>query len=596
MQPIEKVLKRPIVDCVRNRDYQARTDRNTADRLEVFDIDQGLIIPEGEPATWDPAESAAWDEDRRRQLSRRPEWQWFYDQGRSSASFIGRVAFCYRHALSRYHRDPAALEVVRSGLRAFRERQVGSGSFEFCPVGYSTIYGSHEMAWKLEPLIYAYVWAGDDLPADEREAAWDMLVRAAAFLRSRCNTDPNNRGAVWCAITALAGLLLEDQSYLEAARANWDRIAPRIFQAGQIMEDTGPDSNYSYACVAYVYLYRLYADDASLDAPLSLVQHWFARMRTLGGVPFEGMSSRMTNLVFNKLYDVIPMLERYAREEPFYTELVNRYLRYMDNVGRGSHVNHGCDMRIWAMMEHDPSIEAGAPEPDWYRAYAGEYKTDATLYAVVKREYQTAITLRAPLPMKGLQTWAFGDEPPLIHPAAEFSSGTKGWGIDTAALYVGKAAGSGVWADREAHWGSPDGVSTYSMRQEELWTHYVFTPVATLVVISGDIGRRVTQWVINTAVSPHPTVGDAAVSFEGLRGRLFFVGGGPEVHLPPTHGAFILRFEREADITPFAFSNETFRFRSLEDEGERIEFDDSSGRYVARVTSGSRQRVEVETM
>jgi hypothetical protein len=426
MSALTRLLLGEVADTPRTRDYQARTDASIAAALARLDAATGLLRPPGEPPTWDTT-AGRWGADDGAGLASRGEWLWYYELERGSAALLGRLAWCWRQPLSRYHRAPEVLAAVRRGLQTFAAHQEPDGSFRFCPVQYATCWGTHEMAWRLEPLLYAWAWAGEGLPAEEQAAATAMLERAAAFLAAHPCRDRNNRGAVWSAVMALASHAFGQPAYLAAAQANWAPVRERLFQGGQVMEDTGPDSNYSYTAIAYVYLYRRFAEDDSLDAPLRQAQEWFARMRTLGGVPFEGMSSRVRGGLKSKLDDLLPMLERYTADEPFFATLVVRYLGYMDACGMGSHVNHGCDMRIWAMLEHRPNGPRSAVEPAWFREFGGEYKTDATLYAVIKRGYQGCLTLRGALPLKGWQTWAWGAEPPVIHPGPHHASGTVAW-------------------------------------------------------------------------------------------------------------------------------------------------------------------------
>jgi hypothetical protein len=249
----------------------------------------------------------------------------------------------------------------------------------------------------------------------------------------------------------------------------------------------------------------------------------------------------------------------------------------------GSHVNHGCDMRIWAMLEHRPGGPPAAAEPAWFREFGGEYKTDATLYAVVKRGYQGCLTLRGALPLKGWQTWAWGTEPPVIHPGPCHASGTQAWGFDSATVPVSKAAASGVWADRQWRAGEP---ASYSFRQEGLWTHCVFTPCATLVLLAGDLGRRRTTWCVNLATSPAPRLEDHAVRLGELRGRLHFEGAPPQFEEPPEGGVALLHFLRDEVVSAFAFSEGSWQW--LPPGAATRRWHDASGTYAVHLTGGER--------
>ena len=57
-------------------------------------------------------------------------------------------------------------------------------------------------------------------------------------------------------------------------------------------------------------------------------------------------------------------------------------------------------------------------------------------------------------------------------------------------------------------------------RQEHLVTVEVFTPCSTVVVHTGETGRRVTEWALNRNDPAAPHIGDGVVSFEGRTPRL----------------------------------------------------------------------------
>ena len=589
MQPLKDILLRPIADTPRTRDYMRRIDDSLARTMPRFDIDRGLLVPRGKPPAFDEGELLSWDRERRMAVSREPEWTAYYDQSRASAAVLGCMAFCYAQPMSRFHADPRLLTAVRNGLRTYAQRQAASGEFVFCPVRYATIWGTHETAWRLEPLIYACVWLGDALPAEDREAARAMLRRASEFLLAHPNDEFCNRGCVWSAITALAGRFLGEARFLEAAARNWRRLRGIIDPKGAVLENRGPDSNYSYTGVSYIYLYRIFSGDAALDEPLIRALKWFACLRTNSAYPFEGMSSRCRHVLGHALGDLLALLERFAPQQPFFVELIDRYLAHLDRHDL-DRPGHACDMRIWAMMEHNPAVQAPEDEPAWFAGYSLHLRSDCVLYSLVKRRYQTAVTHFAFQPLHGMQTWALDDEPPILHPGRMTASGTEAHGIDTAAFPLSARSNDAQTPDWSWQEGPP---AVLSGRQKALWTHYIFTPASTVVLLAGDTGPRTTAWCVNRAATPEPRVERDAVIFPGLRGRLCFLGEPPETDAATEAGVVRLVFQRHERWSVFAFSNEEFRFGHVDPDAGRLSFADADGAWEVRVTvAGERQRID----
>lgn len=588
IEHVRSTLLKEIRETPATRDYLRRIDTRVAADLERQSDETGLVLPPGEGAPFDRAELMAWDAGKRRRLARDGPWQWYYELGRRSAEALGRFAFAYRSPLSRFYRDPLLLDRVRRGLATYREHLSPGGEFVFCPVRYADVFGPHEQAWRLEPLIYAYVWIEDELPERERRAAWEMFERAAECLyRRRRPGETNNRGAVWCAVMALAGCLLGKDEYLDAARASWEEVRSILSPDGQVLEGGGPDDNYSFTAMSYIYLYRVWSGDASLDESMIAALKWFARWHNRSGYAFGGMATRKRRPIRLGLADLIAPLERYARVEPFFRNLASTYLAFLDRHSPGTGGGHGCSPFIWATLEHEPG-EPAASEPSWVSEFVEEYRAPAVRYALVRRAFQTAVTLRAPQGLNGLQTWAWGGEPPIVAPGRAKGSATRGWGLDTALLPVSTYPDA---ANRErVVWRRSEPVCL-SFRQGWLWTHILFGKVTTLVMFEGPETPRVTTWCCNLALAPEPVVGHGVVAFLGLEGQLHFVGGPPSVRRAGARGdgkggpgqagedpLVLLDFEApRGGLVPFAFSDSSFAWGEMDLSRGVVSFRDRAG-------------------
>lgn len=584
---IHKLFLRSVTQTEENRLYQQLLDEAVEAELKDFDFDRGLLFPtRKEGPTQFPDFRAEWPMEERHRLAGDPGCYWYYGQGRGSAALLGQMAFCYRNPLSRYHRSERFLNGLRQGFRAYREHQLPSGEFAFCPVRYATIWGTHEMAWRLEPLLYASWWMGGDLPEEERAAAEAMLRKGAEFLLPTLCDDPNNRGCVWSAIIQLCGLWLGDERFLDAARRVWNVCKPNVLTpSGQVTEQGGPDANYSYTAFSYVFLYRLYSGDESLDDPVVRALQWFTLTHTRSGYPFEGTSTRKRIVLDRPRADLLPALILYSRREPYFrvlaAEILEGYRRSGRKVG-----GHMVSPLIWMMLLGPEGQETGpAAEPEWHRESFLECRTELTRYWLIRRHYQTSVTMRSLQPMKGLQTWAFGDEPPIVHPGMGVYSGTRAWGLNTASMNVSTRPMAANFYDylrgsTPAPW--------LSVRQENLWTHHLFTPDTTLVILDGETGQRITSWTVTRVGGSDPQVLPGVVEFPPRRGRLYYVGVGrpPSLKESSEAGVLLLEFTSDQVVTVFAFSNESFRIIEDALADRKLEFEDASGRYAVEIVSG----------
>jgi hypothetical protein len=225
-------------------------------------------------------------------------------------------------------------------------------------------------------------------------------------------------------------------------------------------------------------------------------------------------------------------------------------------------------------------------------------------YALIRRRYQTGITYMGWLPMMGLQTWAWGDEPPILHSLHGAASGTQAWGIDTEAksadhYYYGHGAGlmapAVVWRPLGgSQEGQPDELPFTIWRHSKLIQMAIFTDVSTVIIHTGETGRRVTRWALNPIEPSAPIIEDGVVRFENRIGRIYSLKGTPnpeeaigtfreeQKELPVQR----LAWEIEDNDSAFAFSNESFEFVKDDLSEKRcLEFKDETGTYRADIST-----------
>ncbi len=302
------------------------------------------------------------------------------------------------------------------------------------------------------------------------------------------------------------------------------------------------------------------------------------------------------------------MAEYLAPRQPMAQEWVDQWREHQ----RGG-ISHTCSTLIWAILLcREGNIEANEEHRQLWdepveRFYSGVYFGRGPIqYALFRHNYQTSITFSGYLPLKGMQTWAWGDEPPVIHPTLHVRSAVRAMGVDSAEFTVshehpdqgpGAMAPQTVWRPHDSqHREHEDGPTFVVWRQGNLRSVAVFTPSSTVLIYSGPTGPRSIQWALNAWEPAEPVFGDdGAVRFDGRT---------PVIH--SNLAAPTLRTERDPDVNrevsllvyadegepvAFAFSNGSFQFieDNLAADGI-LRFGDDTGDYQVDISTIADER------
>ena len=173
------------LDNLRARRYIARFDEEITRLADEFDFDKGLVNLSG---AMPPPEVAELDRHERKRYAGMSEYVWLYRLGRVSASHIGNLALAWALPESRHYKNERFREGVINGLQAYIEHQLPTGEFAFSSIRTSSCYGTHEMAWRLEPLLAAYLCVRHTLPAEQAARFREGLAKAADYLYENVNT------------------------------------------------------------------------------------------------------------------------------------------------------------------------------------------------------------------------------------------------------------------------------------------------------------------------------------------------------------------------------------------------------------------------
>lgn len=511
------------------------------------------------------------------------------------------AAWCWRSPLSKFHRDEKLLAAAKGGLSHYLDAAQPDGTWKF--PGGEAITG-FSLGWYVWEPVAAFVWLYETMDDELRQKCLEMFRRGAERFDVETEYHPfSNQSATKVAIMALYGLLLEEPRFLETAWRVWEEGSWMLDENDQVIEQGGPSAHYMYLTIHFLHLYWLFSGDYRLDGKFRRAMEWWRHMHTESMYPLQGMSTRHTyERICHIATWILGALERLAPEQPMFQQLADKILAAIEH--EHGHERTRDTNLILALLEHRGDFEPTEDDVERWNApfdkmYRSPNRTPVCQYLLVKRHYQTAVTFQAYPPMKGLQTWAWGEEPPILQSTYEVPSATRGWGFDTALSNVGRThpkLGAGLLAEqaiylpgglenpgmrartpggRETLWypGCPAYVSS---RIGPLWSLHIFTPYATVLIQGGDTGRRVTTWAFHTCCVPEPRVGEGMVTFEGREGRMYFLHG------TPTHGGTeevrTLDFEYEGGVAAFAFSNDSFRFGELQGD-EALAFSDASGDY-----------------
>ena len=550
---LAQVLLRPVPDCALTRRYFA-----------MLDVHVDRLIADHAAA---------------------PEPIYRRGQGREGTAPLCNVAFAWYSPLSRHYRNPALLDFFRAGFSWFIDSIDEQGSMG--RYGLNGEVWAH--GWDVEGLIYGLHFTHQALPPE--------LVRRA-LERFRCSAkrhaeQPRTPGAigsygnqrtVWTLGLYLYGQLLGEPTYLRLADQYFreDALDKVLDAGGQVIEQQGPCLHYSYTAFIYAWLNLVVSGDTTQSARIAKNLAWFRHRFTADYTPIAGPSTRRYLETLPDCFgDLLPAAEQLAASDPCCRDWLHAGIarRPVATPGAWPCSNgHGASILMWAILMCPGDTVATAEQRAAWDApsvqvydYTNLLKRFPMKYVLVSRRYQTHFNQRDYLPFAGVQTWAWGDEPPILHPTPLYPSTTQAWGIDTArqgtshnwGLFGAGAVGIDGYL---RHPKQPVELPLLVARYDWLWRLVVFTDRATVLYEWGDGGPRRTSWTLNRNAPAEPTLATGVVTFAGRTGRLYTTLPGlparrraPEDH-EWAHGVEQLIYDSPGSRTGFAVADDSFRF------------------------------------
>jgi hypothetical protein len=508
-----------------------------------------------------------------------------YDRGRSGGGLLARKAFGYAHAGSSLHRNAHALAAVIDGWRSFVSRQDADGRFIWGD-GHYYQHGTHEHVWRLEPLIWSRLWLGEAAAPADRRRVDQAIARASGYLVEHPWPDLSNQGVIWCYGLWLASLYLDKPKLRALAQRHADRILGQVLDdQGQVREASwryyrggGPCSNYSFTGWTYIMLYRLISGRAEHDPKLIEALRWFSYILSPNGLPMTSGASVRMGKPRVAVSDLLHGLEFYAPREPHFATLAQSYLDECQSQRSG----HALHPAIWALLAHRPSPRRPVT-PAWARDVERHYDTAPVQYSVVHHRYHTALTMRGLFPRRGIQSFAWGQEPPIIQGGDKLVC-TAGCGkIDIASMNVD--GGPYGWEthirrrDVDAQHELPPHWTSIVTRRGGLWECCVFTTDSVIYLIGGGRGTIHATWALNP-YQPTPaklSLRQRRVAFARREGCLHFLAD--RAALVERHGQRALHLSVRRGPLVVGLSDRRLRLGPIVPADGLLTFADRTGRW-----------------
>lgn|GEM_PF-1541195 len=616
MNTLAHVLRKPIVDNERTRKYQAVLDKRVDNIREGWNLETGLInMPAGKlphqtiDGFW--RMNAA---ERAEAMS--PELHQAYERnaGRSGTGPLSVAAFCYYNPMSRHHGDPELLTFFENGFR-FHLMAIQEDGYP----GTNGLNGEGwAHGWDIEGLIYGSIFLQDVIDPELIEYA-KQRMRLGADRMMALEKIPSvigsygNQRAVYALGLYLYNQFLGDEKYKEQSDHYFQDALPKILDdTGQVIEQYGPCMHYSYTAFIYAWLNLAVRNDTSQLDRIARHLEWFCMRHTTSLYPIAGPSTRQyRETVSGAAIDLMGAAEQLAHVNTGWRGFVDRIVEHFEAIPpKGPHDEthligftntHGSSPLIWAMLmaqdESKWSTNSSAPVAPSEAFYSSSnlLKRAPFRYLLMRRQYQTHFNSRDFLPFSGIQTWAIGDEPPIIHPTTLAQSTTIGEGLNTAKQGVsnnwgGYGAGA-VGIDSYTH-GVDDDNDQFLIvaRYDWLWRVMVFTDISTVVIEFGKGGDRRTLWTLNRVEPAEPTIESGLVRFAGRRGCIHSsLTDKPallDVSVEHELGTGLRQLQYQCGDSPagFALSDDSFKFESSPlMDGPNVRFSDGAGSYELRL-------------
>lgn len=402
-------------------------------------------------------------------------------------ALAGAMAHAYTLPQSKFYQQPATLQSIRS---LFSTLQTNLGES----------YETYRLVEKVEPLLCVFVCLQNTFSEEEQARYRTILENTLQTIQTNPIKEQNHQGMACCTVLALGSKVLGNEGYMTTARVLFQRIAGMFTASGEVRENNTPDLWYSAHSIESLFRYRRLTDDASLDAMLIKSLRWYTDLYTENGWPlltFKTQDFASTSLA---LASLLGPLAYYENEEPLFAKYVRNYIQKLMEDPPGFSLHRGAEYFLQGAQFHDTAtaVENQAAAP-----LARLYSNSDSHYFLVRNNYRTAVCLRNKTATKGMQTWAYQNQKPLLFPANGEMSKTVGFGFDTSAI------------DAQIHYNQysykitrlSDQLHCVVVQRGDVFSGYIFSPDATIVLLRNQTNQgMITEWIMDTKVCTEPSL------------------------------------------------------------------------------------------
>ena len=531
-------------------------------------------------------------------------------KGREATAPLCIAAFCWYSPLSRHHKKTELLKFFESGLRTCTESIDENGLMgAFGLNGEGWAHG-----WDVEGLLYGLLFCRDALNPSLLREVRERFIRSARHHAELPTTNEiigsyGNQRCVWILGLHLYGQILDDPSLIAQADRYWEDVKPKVLDiSGQVIEQVGPCMHYSYTAFFYAWLNLVIRGDDSERDRVGRCLEWFRLRHTESLYPIAGPTARKYyETIPYTAVDLLPAAEELSGHAPRHLAFTGRAVAKASEMQEGQVASqtttqgsgitvwgHGASPWMWAiLMAEDKSLPPVLRD----EAVTQDYKSTTLLkrnlisYMLIRRKYQTHYNYTDFMPFSGIQTWAFGGEPPIIHPTPLAPSTTQGDRLDTArqgvshnwGLYGAGAIGIDAYSPQPK---TKQDIRFIVARYDWFWRLVFFTNRSTVILEFGAGGSRRTLWTLNRIEPAAVNLQGKTVAFEGRQGCLHTtVEAVPEIVTPKdtdpwATGVRQLRYDCGTAPAAFALSDNSFRFvQVIPDNDSPWRFADADGMY-----------------
>ncbi len=463
-----------------------------------------------------------------------------------TAFFANALSMAYSQPFSQYHQQASIVEHIQRIFQTFEKLQTPQGGLFLPPNRKTGKVGSHYIAMIYEALIHSYHAIEDSLDDTERNNYEAFLQKGLQFLKNRPIRQVSHEGMVWTGVMALAYQFTDDETYLQEAQEAMKWLQSAIGDSGELLIPGVLNTRHSTLFLQYLFLYRLMSGDESIDEwfPDSLL--WYSRMFSYRTLPLTDITIIPMHAQGAHAANMLGALAYYGRTHTELNQVAMRYLETLMEFPPGYVLAFGCNSFLRGSMyqERPETLHEIPHEP-----YAKLYGNDDALYYLVGRNYQTAVVLKNTFPRKGMQTWSYQGQSPLLFPTRTLKTHALGIGYDTHQMDIPiheKEDAYGLTSLRQS-------LDTLMYQQNELFTGYVFSQDATVQIYHQKPGFSVVDFVMNrSANAVIDATSSQSITFKDSNAKLILPSVAPVVE--ESQNVTIQRIQFENEFAWFTYA------------------------------------------